>query len=230
MIRTVTLAILFAFVAVAAIGAESISELKAKAESSSKAAAAAPSDYVANWTASKACQKYAGELVNQEVSGWKETAKAAAKDAMKYGDIAIKLNEKGVEGWYWYGVSVGSYSDCVSILTALGEGLKGKTQKGFETSYSLDKSYDDYGPVLALGRFWQVLPSIAGKDLKKAEQLFNEYVDSLKATPDTISKDVYFYFGELYKEKGKKEEAKASFKKAADQGHKKAARALAEMK
>jgi hypothetical protein len=229
MVKTIALAFIFALVATA-LNAASIPELKATAEDSVKAATAAPSDYAANWKAAKACQEYGSELVTQETAGWKDIAKVAAKDGMKYGDIAIKLNEKGVEGWYWYGLSVGTYSDCVSILTALGEGLKGKTQKAFETSYVLDKSYDTFGPGLALGRFWQVLPGIAGRDVAKAERLYAEYLQALSATPDKVNKDVYFYLGEISKEKGKKDEAKAYLKKAADLGHRKAAKLLAEMK
>jgi hypothetical protein len=230
MLRTIALAFALAFITAAALSAQSVPELKATAEASDKAAAAAPNDYAANWMAAMAFQKYGSELVTEETPGWKDVAKLAAKEGMKYGDIAIKLNGKGVEGWYWYGLSVGTYSDCVSILTALGEGLKGKTQKGFENAYAFDKSYDTYGPGLALGRFWQVLPSIAGRDVAKAEKLYNEYLGALSATPDQVNKNVYFYLGELYKEKGKKDEAKAFLKKAADQGQKKASKLLAEMK
>ena len=78
------------------------------------------------------------------------------------------------EGFYYYGLSVGIYSDGVSILTALAEGLKNKTQNGFEKAYELDKMYDEAGPILALGRFWAVVPW-PFKDKKKALKLYREY-------------------------------------------------------
>jgi len=125
-----------------------------------KAAIAAPSDYSANWMAAKACRLYGDEMVTQKSEGWKDKAKVAARDGMKYGDLATRLDPKSPEGWYWYGLNVGTYSDCVSMLTALGEGLKGKTLKSFETAYAIDKMLDNGGPILALGRFWQVLLAV----------------------------------------------------------------------
>jgi tetratricopeptide (TPR) repeat protein len=204
-------------------------QLKESADAAVSTASSDAGDYAANWKAAKECRLYGDELVKQKAEGWKAQAKAAAKDGMKYGEIATKLEPQSVEGWYWYGLCVGTYSDCVSIMTALSEGLKGKTQKAFETAYALDKSYDGGGPVLSLGRFWQVLPGIAGRDLKKALQLFDEYIDGFggKADPNM---DAWYFRGALYKDKGSKAEAKADLEKAASLGQKDAAKLLAEMK
>jgi tetratricopeptide (TPR) repeat protein len=227
--RLIILALAVVLAAPALLSAESIPELKASAELASKAASAAPADYAANWKAAMAFRKYADEVVKSEAQGWKDLARPAAKDGMKYGEIAQKLNPSGIEGWYWYGLCVGSYSDCVSILTALGEGLKGKTQKSFETSYSIDKTYDNGGPILSLGRFWQVLPGIAGRDLKKAESLFNEYISGYGASKDA-SKDAWYFRGALYKDTGRTAEARADLQKAAAMGQKDAPKLLAQLK
>lgn len=160
------LLILFALSLVPAFAA-SEAELKAAYESAVKLAAAAPQDYALNWKAAQAARKYGDYLVTEEITGWKDTARLAAKEGMKYGEIAFKLNPTGIEGWYWYGLCVGTYSDCVSIVKAIAEGLKGKTQMGFENAYKFDKMYDNGGPILSLGCFWQVLPGIAGQDRKK---------------------------------------------------------------
>jgi hypothetical protein len=223
------LPIALALAAALSVSAEGIADLKAGAEAAGKAAEAAPQDYAANWQAAKAYYRYGDEMVGQETSGWKNLAKDAAKAGMKYGELAAKINPKSVEGWYWYGLCVGTYSDCVSILAALNEGLKGKTQKAFETSYALDKSYNTSGPVIALGRYWQVLPGIAGRDVKKAEQLFKEYLAAVGSDPK-IDKNIYYYMGALDKEKGNKAEAKVELQKAADLGSKPAAKLLAELK
>jgi tetratricopeptide (TPR) repeat protein len=227
--RLIVLLLSIALASSSAFSAGDIPQLKAAAEAAVKAAAAAPGDYAANWAAAKACRLYGDELVTQANTGWKDLAKAAARDGMKYGDIAQKLNPQGVEGAYWYGLNVGTYSDCVSIVTAMTEGLKGKTQKGFEIAYSLDKSYDNGGPILALGRFWQVLPGIAGRDLKKAEHLFSEYID-LFGSAAAPNKDAWYYRGSLYKDQGKTAAAKADLQKAAGMGQKDAIKLLAEMK
>jgi tetratricopeptide (TPR) repeat protein len=227
--KSIVTALVLAFVSLAFASEEkNIPQLKENADAAVAAASADAGGYAANWKAAKECRLYGDELVVQKVEGWKPLAKAAAKDGMKFGEIATKLDPKGIEGWYWYGLCVGTYSDCVSIMTALSEGLKGKTQKAFETSYALDKSYDSGGPILSLGRFWQVLPGIAGRDLKKAEQLFNEYIDQYGAGPDP-SKDAWYFRGSLYKDRGKKAEAKADLEKASAMGQKDAAKLLAEM-
>jgi hypothetical protein len=93
---------------------------------------------------------------------------------MAYAQKAIELNPERPEGYYFYGLSVGTYADGVSILTALAEGLKGKTQSGFEKAYEIDRMINDAGPILALGRFWAVLPW-PYQNKKKALSYYREY-------------------------------------------------------
>ena len=227
--RMLSLALILAFFALIPAMADTDVELKAKFEAAAKLAAAAPQDYALNWQAAQAARKYGDFLVVEESPGWKETARAAAKEGIKYGEVAFKLNPTGIEGWYWYGLCVGTYSDCVSILKALAEGLKGKTQMGFENAYKFDKMYDNGGPILSLGRFWQVLPGIAGQDRKKAEQLFNEYI-SLFGAKEGPNESAWYYRGQLYKDTGRTAEAKTDLQKAASMGSKDAAKLLSEMK
>lgn len=223
------LALVAAFVVSTNVAAQSLPELKASYESAIRAAAAAPGDYGADWKAAQAARKYGDQLETDEVQGWKDSARVVAKDGMKYGEMAFKLNSAGIEGWYWYGLCVGTYSDCVSIFSALAEGLKGKTQQGFENAYKFDKMYDNGGPIIALGRFWQSIPGIAGQDLKKAEKLYNEYI-GLFATAKDANSDAWLYRGMLYRDTGRKDLARADFQKAVSMGNKKAAKELANLK
>jgi hypothetical protein len=219
-----SMSLAFSFVAVSAATVE---ELKATYDTAIKAAVAAPSDYSANWKAAQAARKYGDQLVSDEQANWKPTAKAVAKDGMKYGEIAFKLNDSGIEGWYWYGLCVGTYADCVSILTALAEGLKDKTQKGFENAYRSDKLYDNGGPILALGRFWQTIPGIAGQDRKKAEQLFSEYIElAAKGSLPDPNTDAWYFRGELYKDTKRADLARADLSKAVSMGNKDAKKVL----
>lgn len=227
--RLITLSLVLLLCSILPAMAESEAELKATYQAATKAAAAAPQDYALNWKAAEASREYGDYLVENEAAGWKETARAVAKDGMKYGEIAFKLNPNGVEGWYWYATSVGTYSDCVSIITALAEGLKNKTQMGFENSYKFDKNYKDGGPILGLGRFWQVLPGIAGQDRKKAEKLFDEYM-SLFGNSPVASSNAWYYRGQLYKDTGRAAQAKADLQKSASMGNKNAQKLLAELK
>ncbi len=227
--RILTLAIVLALFALVPVMAASEAELKAKYEDAAKNASGAPKDYELNWKAAEAARRYGDFLVEEEVSGWKDSARIVAKDGIKFGEIACSINPTGIEGWYYYGLCVGTYSDCVSIIKALAEGLKGKTQKGFENAYKYDKMYDKGGPMLSLGRFWQVLPGIAGQDRKKAEQLFNEYI-SLFGDKSDPNSDAWYFRGQLYKDMGKTAEAKADLQKSSAMGNKDATRLLAEMK
>jgi hypothetical protein len=93
---------------------------------------------------------------------------------MQYAKKAIELKPERPEGYYYYGLNVGIYSDGVSILTALSEGLKDKTQQSFEKAYAINKMYKDGGPMLSLGRFWAVLPWPL-RDRKKALAYYREY-------------------------------------------------------
>ena len=97
------------------------------------------------------------------------------------------------DGHYYYGLNVGTYSDGVSVFTALREGLKDKTQKSFEKAYELDRMYHRAGPVLSLARFWAVLPWPL-YDRKKALAYHREY----QQTPFFAENaEAHFFLGEL---------------------------------
>jgi len=136
--RILPLALALFLFALVPVMAATEAELKANFEAAVKLAAAAPQDYALNWQAAQAARKYGDYLVVEETAGWKDTARAAAKEGIKYGEVAFKLNPTGIEGWYWYGLCVGTYSDCVSIIKALAEGLR-EDQMGFENAYKVTR-------------------------------------------------------------------------------------------
>jgi hypothetical protein len=168
----------------------------------------APGDYRANWMAARACREYANLVKRSEQQGWQDVCKEYGKKGMNFAEKATKLNPKGVEGYYWYGTNVGIYSDGTGILTAIKEGLKNKTQSNFETAYKIDKLYQKGGPMIALGRFWFVLPWPMN-DKDKSMEYFREFQKTkFYRDPDAIEFNVYF--GELLMDsRGTKDEAKA---------------------
>jgi len=113
----------------------------------------------------------------------------------------------GVEGNAWYGFSVASYSDSVSVLTALKEGLKNKTQSSFENAYRIDKMYWDGGPIKALGRFWFVLPWPL-QDKKLSLQYLREFQKTFPNDPEG-----QVYLAETLMKTGGNEEAKTLLQK-----------------
>lgn len=134
----------------------------------------APADYEVLWRAAMAHREFANMSKEQELKGWKERSATEGKRAMELAARAIAVDGKRVEGHFWYGCAVGTYADGVSILTALREGLKDKTQQAFEKSYAIDKQYHEAGPVLAMGRFWSALPWPL-KDNQKALVYLDEF-------------------------------------------------------
>ncbi|MBW2105846.1 MAG: hypothetical protein JRI26_07440 [Deltaproteobacteria bacterium] len=172
-----------------------------------------PNDYEANWKCARAYMKYAEEAKRQAIEGWKKICAEYGKQGMKYAQKAIEQRPDKPDGHYYYGLNAGIYSSGVSIFTALTEGLKKKTQSSFEKAYGLDKMYNEAGPILALGRFWAIVPW-PYKDKKKALTFYREYQKTRYFNEKAEGK---IYLAELLLElngKGNKEEAKALLKKA----------------
>jgi hypothetical protein len=62
----------------------------------------------------------------------------------------------------------------VGLITALKEGLKNKTQENLKKAYEIDKDFENGGPIVALGRFWQVVPW-PYNDKDRALELYREF-------------------------------------------------------
>ena len=173
-----------------------------------------PDSYDFSWRCARVYRRYGEEAKREKLEGWEEICKDYGEKGMVYAQKAIELNPDKPEGHYYYSLSVGTYSDGVSILTALAEGLKGKTQTGFEKAYEVNPMMADAGPILALGRFWAVLPW-PYKNKKKALEYYREY----EKTPFfNQSAEGKIYLAELLLKIGgekNKAEAESLLKKAA---------------
>jgi tetratricopeptide (TPR) repeat protein len=180
-----------------------------------KALADNPNDYEANWKCARAIREYGDTAKTEKIDGWKDLCGKYGKEGMNYAQKASELKPERPDGYYYYGLCVGTYSDGVSIFTALSEGLKDKTQSSFEKSYALNKLYKKGGPMIALGRFWQVLPWPM-RDRKKSLKYYREY-QTTEYFADNI--EVHVYLGELLIQIGGKDnkaEAKGYLEKAAN--------------
>ncbi len=133
-----------------------------------------PQDYETNWKCARAHRDYGNQSKRKKVEGWKKICAEYGKKGMEYAKQAIDIAPDKPDAHYYYGISVGIYSDGVSIITALREGLKDKTQSSFEKAYALDKMYNEAGPILSLGRFWAVLPWPL-KDKKDSLKYYREF-------------------------------------------------------
>lgn len=173
-----------------------------------------PGSFEANWKCARAHREYANQAKRQDAADWKKTCAEHGKTGMQYAQKAIDLQPDTPDGYYYYGVNVGIYSDGVSIVTALAEGLKDKTQSSFEKAYTIDKSYKQGGPILSLGRFWSVLPWPL-RDRQKGLDYFREYQ---KAGYFDSNIEAHLFLSELLIQTGgdaNKAEAKGYLEKAA---------------
>ena len=179
-----------------------------------KAIAANPDSYEAHWKCARAYREYGDAAKSQKVEGWKNICAQSGKEGMQYAQKATELDATKPDGYFYYGLNVGIYSDGVSVFTALAEGLKDKTQSSFEKTYEIDKMYKDAGPILSLGRFWAVLPWPM-YDRKKSLKYYREY-QSTEYFAGNV--EAHVYLGELLIQIGgdkNKSEAKGYLEKAA---------------
>jgi hypothetical protein len=160
-----------------------------------------PGSYELHWKTARAFHDYAEEAQDSDIEGWKEICAEYGRLGMEEAQKAIAINGGKVEGYYYYGLNIGVYADGITKFTALAKGLKAKTQHCFEMAYTIDKMFDRGGPILALARFWAVLPWPL-KDKKKALTYYRDY----QRTPYFSKKaDAQVYFAELLLSLGKDE-------------------------
>ena len=160
-----------------------------------------PKSYEANWKCARAHREYGDDARKAKVENWEDICAEYGKKGMEYAAKAIEIEPDRPDGHYYYGLSVGVYSDGVSILTALGEGLKDKTQTSFEKTYEIDKMYKEGGPMLSLGRFWAVLPWPM-RDRKKSLKYYREYQETEWFATNT---EAQLFLAELLIQMGGKE-------------------------
>jgi len=172
-----------------------------------------PHDYKINCTCARAYMRYGEEAKRQAVDGWKKICAEYGKEGMRYAEKAIDQRNEKPGGHYYYGLNAGIYSSGVGVFYALAEGLKGKAQRSLETAYELNKLYNDAGPILALGRFWAVVPW-PYKDKEKALKFYREYQKTRYFKEKAEGK---IYLAEVLLEldgKENRQEAKALLQKA----------------
>jgi len=172
-----------------------------------------PDSYETNWKMARALREYADLSMEAEVEGWKDICKDYGKEGLKYAKNAQDIEPDRVEGNYFYGLCAGTYSDGISILKAIREGLRKKTERSFEKAYEIDKMYDNAGPILALGRMWHQLPRLYRKT-SRSEEYFEEYYQHFPDNPQGL-----VYYAELLITRNKEDKAQELLEKAAQSDH-----------
>jgi hypothetical protein len=92
-----------------------------------------------------------GELDN-------EKKKQLGKDTWELGDRAAREKPGAVEGYYFAAAGIGSYSQAVGILNALGQGLESKFNERLDKAINIDPRYAHAAPPAVKGRYYFELP------------------------------------------------------------------------
>ena len=111
-----------------------------------------PENYDATWRVSRAYW-WIGHTTQDMAA-----RTASCSEAMRYGEQAIHLAPEGVEGHFVYALSVGEYATAIGIAQAVMQGIGQKFERACLDTYALDRDYDNGAPIVALGRYYYVLP------------------------------------------------------------------------
>ncbi len=170
----------------------SMSGAKAAYEYYKKLYAENPNSYEAAWKFARAIHFYTNEFI-QDKKIQKENF-TIGKDAA---EKATKLNPNGVEGYYYFGVCLGSWGEANGILASLS--AVGAIEKAAKKAIEIDPKFSKGAPYMLLARLYQKVP---GKSKTKCQEY---YELSLKYGPD--GRVNYRFYAEFLIEK--KDYAKA---------------------
>jgi hypothetical protein len=87
-----------------------------------------------------------------------EKKKQIGKDTWELGDKAARAKPGAVEGYYFAAAGIGSYSQAVGILNALGQGLESKFNERLDKAINIDARFAHAAPPAVKGRYYFELP------------------------------------------------------------------------
>jgi hypothetical protein len=116
------------------------------------AAKAHPDDFGFLWRAAR-IRLWAGDGETDN-----EKKKAFGQSAWEYGDKAAHAKPGAVEGYYFAAAGIGSYSQAVGILNALGQGLESKFNERLDKAINIDSKFAHAAPPAVKGRYYFELP------------------------------------------------------------------------
>ncbi len=169
-----------------------------------------PDSYLAHWKAARAFY-FAGTVAERSrPERWEELCAEYGEKGMVHAQKAIQINPQGVQGHFYYGLCAGVYSDGISMVAAALQGLRKNARKHLEKAYELDKTYLNGVPALALGRYWEILPVVAGRDLEQSLEYYQE-ADRIMPREAEHRPELNFYLGALLLKLDRQEEKAREF-------------------
>ncbi|MGO9765304.1 MAG: hypothetical protein ACLPM8_06610 [Myxococcaceae bacterium] len=111
-----------------------------------------PEDFAYLWRAAR-IRLWAGDAETDN-----EKKKALGQTTWDLGDRAARAKPGAVEGYYFAAAGIGSYSQAVGILNALGQGLESKFNERLDKAINIDPRFAHAGPLAVKGRYYFELP------------------------------------------------------------------------
>ena len=114
---------------------------------------------------------------------------------------AVSLDDKRVEGHFWFGANEGEYADLKGALQSLN--LVKTIRKEFEAALAINPAYENGAIYSALGQIDLNLPRLLGGNDRRGIERLEE---GLKVGPNNAELSVTL--AEVYSKKGRKDEAR----------------------
>ena len=105
-----------------------------------KVLAVDPDDYEACWKIARS-YFYLGDRL-PETKDLKDRHKELGEKGISYAERALKVNPEGIEGNYYYALSLAQYSIGISIVKALLKGLGPDYERHLEKALAINREYD----------------------------------------------------------------------------------------
>ncbi len=120
--------------------------------------------------------------------------------AVKMGKLAVKLNDKGVEGHFWLGVAYGKYGETKGVMKSLFlvKPIKNEMKRVME----IDETYECGGVYRVLGRLYFKVPGLFGGSKSKSLKYLLKEKEMCPSNP--LGR---YYLADTLRKKGKKKEA-----------------------
>lgn len=154
-----------------------------------------PSNYEAWWRLAR-LRYYTGDREKDQAKKTRDFL--AGVDAAKK---AVALDDKRVEGHFWFGANEGEYADLKGGLQSLG--LVKTVRREFEAAFAIDPSYENGAIYSALGQIDLNMPRLLGGNERRGIARLEE---GLKAGPDNAELKVTL--AEVYEKKGRSADAR----------------------
>src|SRR5262249_35323487 len=154
-----------------------------------------PSNYEAWWRLARLRYYLADRQSDQSKKS--KLLQAGVEAAKK----AVAIEDKRVEGHFWYAANEGEYADLKGVLQSLG--LVKTIRKEFEAALAINPAYENGAIYSALGQIDLNLPRLLGGNDRRGLERLEE---GLKVGQDNAELKVSL--AEAYQKKGRMDEAK----------------------